>query len=372
MLTHRSLSGGGAGGKVGRIVPAGKCFVDESGAVVARASITGFTLPKRFATGHGDDARRYLDFAAAHGLNEVRAFSRVDWTGPPGPGVESGWEYDEGACAEALAEAAARGLRVELVAHTGVPSGWNEARMADHLRRVDELCLAHPNALLEVWNEPQQNGGHELLGRVLALYEPRTPGWSSGAYTPTPYTAVVQVGTNPDNGRPIYAAAPGARVGPSMSYHSPRKYEWSRCTKDALEFGDGSGPEVYCETKFEGAVMLDEPPQVEQTIRDQTATAVAVDDWRAYGAGAKLFGCGGTVHGNPSFQKCEIPADQEAIACVDAFVAGMADVPTQRYHGYQRLDPPGSDPGSRRYRRNGEDGGTYEICVRPYAFARVA
>jgi hypothetical protein len=331
-----------------RLSALGPYFVDAQGAIVTRRSITGFAAPKRFATGEGDKALRYLDWAMARRLNEVRAFTRVDWTGPPGPGVEPGWGYDEAACVRTLAEAGARGLGVELVAHTGRYGTVQE--MAAHLQRVDELCLAHDNARLEVYNEPQQNGGHDLVDAILDIYVPRTPGWSSGVYDPTPYT-------------------PKGRAGASMSYHSPRKAEWSRCTKDAIEYGSGQGPNVAFAPGYPGAVMLDEPPQVEQTLRD--AVWDGADDWRAYGAGCRLFGCGGTVHGNPAFQRCEVPEDARVTACVDAFVVGIDDVPVQRYHGYFRGDPPGTDPGSRRYNRWGDDGVKYELCVRPYSFRAV-
>jgi hypothetical protein len=346
MRTHRKLSSGDG---IGRLSTSGAYFVDETGALVRRRGATAFALPKRFATGRADDALRYLDFLAARGLNEGRIFTRVDWTGPPGIGVEPGWQYDERACRDALEAAAQRGLRLELVAHTG--RYGTLAEMTDHLHRVDDLCMAYPNALLAVYNEPQQNGGNDLVDALLESYWPRTPGWSSGVYMKTPYT-------------------PAGRSGTSMSYHSPRKAEWSRCTKDALEYHDGSGPEQAFQPGYPGAVMLDEPPQVEQTIRDAGPNPPA-DDWRAYGAGAAFFAAGATMHSNPTLQQCEIPADPMVLACLDAFVAGFADVPVQRYHGYARLDPPGTDPGSRRYRRIGEDGGTYEICIRPYSFRRI-
>lgn len=333
MRSHRPIGNAA----VGRITPLGYNFITAAGAIVVRRSITGFTAPKRFATGRGDDARRYFDWAAGQGLDEVRAFSRVDWTGPPGPGVESGWQYDEAASEAAIVEAAARGLRLELVAHTGQYGTPRE--MADHLRRVDDLCSAHDSALLEVYNEPQQNGGEELLRQILEIYTPRTPGWASGWYEPTPYPA-----------------------GPAMTYHSPRKDEWSRCFKDAYEFSTGQGPTTTFAPGFPGPVMLDEPPRVEET-------AVA-DDWEAYGAGAAFFACGATLHGL-DLQKCEIPTRADVLACVAAFVRGLRTPPVQRYHGYGRGDPPSSAVGSRRYWRWGDDGAQYEICVRPYSFRRL-
>lgn len=366
---------GGDGGQPSTDAPArlsvrGFDFIRPDGAIHRRKGITAFTLPKRVATGRKDDALRFMDWAVNIGLNEFRVFARVDWTGPPGSGVESGWEYDEDACAWVLTEASSRGCYVQV---TNIGPFNSVEACATQLQRVDDLCLAHDNAILECCNEPDQNGGHEFLHKVLERYTPSTPGWSAGAYNPTPYTRVVQTGTTPE-GRPIYAATGDARVGLSMDYHSPRKDEWSRCFKDAYEFGTGQGPNDQFSPGYAAACMLSEPPQVEQIIRDAGRGSYWPDpaeDWRAYGAGAAFFACGATIHSNPTFQKCEVPTDPTIIACVAAFVAGFGDVPTQRYHGYNRGDPPSSNLGSRRYNRWGDDNRKYEICVRPYSFKAV-
>src|SRR5262245_57208823 len=102
---------------VGRLHVSGFHFYDENNRLVIRTSITAFTAPKRFATGRGDDARRYFDWAASMGFNEIRVFaSTPEWTGPPGKGVESGWTYDDDATRQTVSEAAARGLRTEVTA----------------------------------------------------------------------------------------------------------------------------------------------------------------------------------------------------------------------------------------------------------------
>ncbi len=316
---------------VGRIVPSGPYFVDAAGSVVIRKSLTAFCLPKRFATGRAADAERYLDFAAACGFNEVRIFSQVNWTGPPGEGVESGWDYDPAACDAALVAAADRGLRVEVVAHT---FSYNLDAMVDHLIYVDALCVRHENALLEVMNEPQGNGD---VAPLLARYTPQTPGWASGVYTPTPYPA-----------------------GECVTYHSPRDHEWPRKFKDAYEFSTGQGPTQPFAPGYPGPVMLDDPPRVEETAD--------ADDWAAYGAGCAFFAAGGTMHGMPEFQQCVVPSNPAVLNCIDAFLAGLQDVPLQRYHGYAHPDDQGS---LRRYQRWGADGSAYEISVRPYGFRKL-
>lgn len=316
---------------VGRIRPLGPYFVDADAQIVIRKSVTAFCAPKRFATGRGDEARRYFDWAASVGFNEVRVFSQVDWTGTPGKGVESGWAYNADACAQTVTEAAQRGLSCEVVAHTwAMPM----PAAAAHLDAVDGLCELHQSALLEVYNEPQQNGGLDLLNAILAIYTPQTPGWASGWYTPTPYPA-----------------------GQSLTYHSPRDAEWPRKFKDAFEFSTGQGPTQPFAPGFAGPVMLDEPPQVEQTL--------SADDWCAYGAGAAFFACGATMHSNPTLQQCIVPTDPRVQTCIDAFIAGFAEVPVQRYHGYNHEPDNGA---LRRYARWGDDGRKYVISVRPFAF----
>ena len=331
-----------------RLTPSGPYFIDASSQLVIRRSLTAFCAPKRVTMGRLSELRAYLDWAAARGFNEVRVFSRVDWTGPPGKGVESGWTYDESACETVLTEAAQRGLRVEVTALTYASSLDD---MAAHLERVDRLCQRHENAILEGANEPQVNGIDMLA--VLGRYTPRSVPWASGVYEPTPYPA-----------------------GPCLTYHSPRKDEWSRCAKDAYKFYTGDGPTEKFTPPYHGPVMLDEPPQVEQTIRDKDrpdAWPDVADDWRAYAMLCAFFGAGGLLHGNPGFQQCVIPSDATVLACVEAFIAGFAAVPAQRYAGYSgALQPtPSTNPGSRRYRRTGEDGRTYEVTVRPSGFGLV-
>jgi hypothetical protein len=330
-IYHPRVYGTGA---VTRIAPSGLYFVDSTGQLVIRKSLTAFCAPKRYAEGRGNEVLAYMGWAVSKGFNEIRVFSQVDWTGPPGAGVESGWHYDEANMELLLADAADHGLRVEVVAHT---YPYYLDGMVAHLQRVDELCMRHENALLEVTNEPQGNGGNDLSKQILARYTPHTPGWSSGVYDPIPYPA-----------------------GQSMTHHSPRDNEWPRKFKDAYEFSTGAGPTQPFSPGYKGPVMLDEPPRVEETA--------SPDDWRAYGAGAAFFAAGATMHGMPDFQKCVIPSRADVLACVASFIAGFNDVPLQRYTGYEH---PADNGSLRRYRRRGEDGKTYEISVRPYEFKQV-
>lgn len=321
------------GSTAGRITPLGPYFVDATGQIVIRRALTAFTLSKRYAQGRSQEAGAFLDYIASKRLNEGRVFCRTEW-GPGKGGVEDGWELNEDACEQAATEAASRGLRIEFTAHT---APMEAVAAADLLKRVDELCLRHDNAQLEVWNEPQQNGGEDLLRKVLSLYTPRTPGWASGWYSTVP------IG------------------GQSLNYHSPRKEEAPRCFKDANEFQTGLGPNMPFAPAWPNPVHLGEPPQIEQTeyMFDEA-------DWEAYGAGAAFFAAGVCVHDNPVFQRCEVPeAGSYLDRCIDAAVRGIEAVPLQRYHNYLHEDDQGA---LRRYSRWGDDGRKYTISVRPYAF----
>ena len=356
----------------GRARPSGRYFVLPDDSLYTGKGITAFCLPKRAATGEKNAAEEFIHWSAEMGITEPRIFARVDWTGPPGSGVESGWQYDEDACLWVLQTCRRYGQRVLVTANTG-PFGNGVDDCAKQLQRVDELCTANDNAFLECWNEPQQNGGHEFLHQVLLRYRPRTPGWSTGAYDPTPYTRIKQVGVT-DKGNPIYVATADAIVGEAMDYHNPRKPEWSRTTKDNYEYETGAGPNDQFSPGFAGPGRLSEPSQVEQTIRDANQPdywPVPEEDWRAFGAGSKFFAASGYIHGNPDFQRCVVPTDPKVVACVREFVAGFDDVPTQRYKGYNRTDPPGTNPGSRCYHRWGENGREYILNIRPYSFKAI-
>jgi hypothetical protein len=356
----------GGGGGTGRITPVGYNFVDAAGQIVIRKSLTGFCAPKRYRDGRSSEVREFYSWAKSEGLNETRPFSRVDWAGPPSSGVETGWEYNESDCEAMITDAAAAGLRVQLVAHTGKYADFNT--MLNHWVAVDQLCSRHENGLFGGYNEPQQNGGNDLVGQLIRAYTPQTPGWASGVYDPTPHSDVVVTGYTAE-GNPIYAATNASRVGTSMTYHSPRKDEWSRCTKDDIEFNSGQGPNAQFSPGYPGPVMLDEPPQIEQTIRDQARAGWdVVDDWTAYGAGGAFFGCGFLLHSNPTLQQCLIPTDPTFLACVRGAVTGSNAVPVQRYHGYDRGTPPSDNLGSRRYFRWGDDNKKYELCIRPFSF----
>lgn len=298
--------------------------------------LTAFLLLKRWLYGRTADALQYMDWAASRTVNVLRVFSQVDWDGVKG--VETGFlaadfpDYDRG-MHDLLIAAAARGLRLEMVVHT---FAYNLDAMVRHTRRVDAIVSQHGNGLLEDANEPPVNQIplQAIIDRVPSLL---TPLASSGQYNPSPYPARSWVNDHP-----------------------PRDDEFARKAKGAIEFGDGSGPYAPFAPPWRGPVVLDEPKRI-----DEGGTA---DDWRAFGAGTRFFTAGGTIHGGVWAQTCTVPTDPVVLERLAAYLDGLRAVPLQRYRGYQHPNDQGS---LRRYRRQGEDGRTYELSIRPFAFTVV-
>lgn len=327
---------GGGGGPVTAplsVDPASPYFLRDGG-IWIWTGLTAFTLLKRYLTGRVPEAQQFMDWAASLGVNLLRVFAQVDWTGPPNKGVEPGFlpgsfpDYDQVA-ATLFADAAARGLAVEFVAHT---FGYALSPMVEHLARCDRLVQAAPNAVLELANEPMVND--VPLNEILARYTPRSL-WTTGQY-----------------GADVYPQ------GRWLNDHPPRDDQFARKFKGAWEYHEGDGPEAPFSPPWKGPVVFDEPKRLED--------AATPDDWMAFGAGSAFFAAGVTGH-SLALQKCEVLTG-DPLARLQALLAGVRAVPVQRYASYQHPDDQGS---LRRYRRIGEDGRTYEISVRPFAFGPV-
>lgn len=300
------------------------------------SGLTAFLLLKRFLTERKDDALRYMDWAASIDVNVLRVFSQVDWDGSPTGGVEVGFfakdypDYDD-RMHEMYDEAASRGLYIETVAHT---FPYDIDAMIAHSVRVDNIAAQHPNALFEDANEPPVN--HIPIDEIVRRFTPRTLA-SSGQYDPSPY--------------------PGRQWG---NDHPPRDAEFARKFKGGWEVQTGAGPFAEFQPPWPNPWVLDEPARIE---------AIGTpDEWKAFGAGAKFFCAGATIHGGKWAQTCEVPTDPAILDKIAAFIEGVRAVPLQRYSGYSHPNDQGS---LRRYRRQGADGKTYEISVRPFAFTEV-
>jgi hypothetical protein len=140
--------------------------------------ITAFRLLEMEAAGRGHEVDAYLAWAASERLNVVRvlAMAKHLFELPPARGL---------AHLNALLDrAAAHGLYVEVVALAD--TGSYSFDPATHVDRVARICRDHPNALIEIANEPyhptQEQRIHDLnYLRSLVRRVPSTILVASGA-----------------------------------------------------------------------------------------------------------------------------------------------------------------------------------------------
>jgi hypothetical protein len=125
----------------------GARLVDARGRPFSWRGITAFRLVEQVASGREPDAVSFLDWAAAQDLTVVRVLvmARHLFELPPERGLA--------ALPRVLELAAARGLYVEVVALADT-AAYPGLDVGGFVRRVGIVCEAHPNALLEIANEP--------------------------------------------------------------------------------------------------------------------------------------------------------------------------------------------------------------------------
>jgi hypothetical protein len=321
-------------------------YFTVAGRVVYPLGLTGFLLRKRFLEGRTDDALKWLDLAASLAAAAgggvvplVREFSEVDWTGPPGKGVEPGFlarDYPdyESVSHRMYDEAETRGVYIQTVALTYRHPSIAEA--IAHCIRVDRLAAQHPNAIFQAANEPSVN--NIAIDEIVRLWTPTCRPADTGRLAPSPHPGWDYVGDHP-----------------------PRDDEFCRKFKGGWEVQTGEGPEQPFQPPWRGGFYQDEPDRLENQP--------SADDWMSFFAGNRLFCAGGLIHGGQWAQGCHVEMiTADLRATLDAICRAVRMVPAQRYRNYYH--PP--DNGSlRRYQRDGDDGRRYEISVRPFDFRIV-
>jgi hypothetical protein len=157
-----------------RLHAEGSRLVDDRKRPFSWRGITAFRLAEQIASGRERDAAAFLDWAKGRELTVVRVLvmARDLFELPPEKGLS--------ALPRLLQLAAARGLYVEVVALADT-AAYPELDVDAFIRRVGAVCAAHPNALLELANEPhhptQTPAIHrpEDLHRLRALVPPDVP-----------------------------------------------------------------------------------------------------------------------------------------------------------------------------------------------------
>ena len=139
-----SVSRGAAGQPALKVT--GTRFVRADGSPFEWRGITAFRLLEMEAAGRIADVDAYLAWASSRGLTVVRvlAMAKHLFELPPDRGVAHLDAF--------LTRAASHGLYVEVVALAD--TGAYPIDPAAHVDRVGRICAQHPNALLEIANEP--------------------------------------------------------------------------------------------------------------------------------------------------------------------------------------------------------------------------
>ena len=153
----------------GRLRIEGTHFLKPDGTTFEWRGITAFRLVDFVADGREDEAAAYLTWAAKEGLTIVRVLTMSGGLFDLRP------EDGRRALPRMLELAAARGLRVEVVALAdtlAVP-----VNLQEHVDEIGRIVAAHPNAVLEIANEPVHPSQSPEVHRpdVLAALAARLP-----------------------------------------------------------------------------------------------------------------------------------------------------------------------------------------------------
>ena len=151
----------------GRLRVDGRAFVNDAG-TFRPVFTSGLSLLAKSA----DDRRLFLDWAARTGFNGVRVFAgALTWAAQTA-------EHARNRLSELLADAAARGLYVEVTAITDSRDGGYDP--TTHFQVIARLAEQAGNAILEVANEPYHGTQSDPIHSAGTLL-------SIGRQTPVPF-----------------------------------------------------------------------------------------------------------------------------------------------------------------------------------------
>lgn len=271
----------------------GRAFRLPDGSRFAWRGVTSFRLVECVAHGRQAEAVRTLDWAARRGVTIVRVLAMCDRLFRLGPAD------GRRALPGFLSLAAGRGLRAEVVALADtdvIPVDFDEQVAA-----IGAVCARHPNAVLEIANEPY--AGHAqraaiadaaLLGRLRSL---------------VPASVPVALGASPRDDSPEYAG------GDFVTAHLSRaggERGWGHVLqmKVAAALSASTGKPVVDDEPI-GAAERDEPGR-----RDADPAR-----WFAKGVLARLLGLGATFHFEDGLQG-RVPRGRQAV-CFAAWRRGL-------------------------------------------------
>lgn len=289
----------------------GTQFVRPDGTPFHWRGISAFRLVEMIARGRREDVAAYLDWAAAQQLTVVRVLTMAKHLFPltPEDGVR--------ALPELLAMAAARGLYVEVVALAD--TGDMPVDMDAHVMAVGRIAAAHPNALVEIANEPI----HPTQAR--RIHEPAEVTRLAGL---VPDPVPVALGSAEEH--------EGFSAGDYATFHFPRD--------------SGRGGWGYVVALAEGAALLEKwnrPLVNDEPIGAAAALIPGRRDndparFRAAALMTRLTGMGATFHYEGGLQAA-IPSGRE-LECFNAWNEAWTLLPAdvEREGVFRRAGDPGA------------------------------
>ena len=253
--------------------------------------ITAFRLLEQIAQGREGEAIAYLDWARARKVTVVRvlAMAKHLFQLSPADGLK--------VLPRLLALAAERGLFVEIVALADTAD--TSLDLAEHVKAIAAIAATHPNAIVEIANEPWH-----------PTQDPRLhdPAFVKGLADLVPAQVPVALGSI--EGGDGYAAA-----GRYATWHSPRSTAedgWGH----VLELASGAA----LATRWQKPIVSDEPVGAADALvpgrRDNEPVRFA-----AAAALTRIAGLGATFHYEGGLQ-AQIPAGRE-LECLQAWSAGL-------------------------------------------------
>jgi hypothetical protein len=263
----------------------GTRFLDEKGAPFEWRGISAFRLLEFVAHGREREADAYLAWAASKKLTVVRVFAMAD-------GIFQLTPADgQHALPRLLRMAAKHDLHVEVVAFTG--TSVIKVDMPRFVKAIGEICAHHPNAVLELANEPghptQSARVHdaEFMRSLADLVPARVP---------------VSLGS--------MEWGDGFAAGRYVTWHAPRTANWH--TQIA------KGADLV--KRFGKPVVSDEPiGAADKAVPGRRDSDPA--RFRAAGVEARRAGIGSTFHYDGGIQT-RMPTRIE-MACLDAWLEGL-------------------------------------------------
>jgi hypothetical protein len=271
----------------GHLKVSGTRFLNPDGSTFKWRGITAFRLLEFVAHGREAEADAFLAWAASKKLTVVRVLAMAD-------GIFELTPADgERALPRLLEIANGHGIYVEVVALTG--TAVVKLDIPRFVRAIGAICARHPNALLELANEP----GHPTQSAAV-----HDPVYMRSLLKLVPKAVPTALGSVEYGDR--FAA------GQYVTWHAPRTHDWPE------EIAKGAA----LVAKFKKPVISDEPIGAADAAVPGRRDANP-ENFRRAGAASRRAGLGATFHYDGGVQAK--PLTRIELACLDAWLAGLVE-----------------------------------------------